>query len=539
MSSSPINTRDPLNAGPGSSSTPHEAAPAAETSNLPSPRSVIRPLAGLRVRGEQLPGSGDSAQHAGKSAPEMFHVHEMWDRPTLNRVSAGSDAKFREGLATAYLTLVDGISDSKANVDAHLWTEQTSLHALYRNDSEVEIPHSMLARAPVTVHLKGEIPALVDKFPADFRKAITSLYNHPAGENIGARADINRAIYTGLYKQSAMAKELNVHIDTDTLAATRILAKSPSAAKAIGNDTVLFSDVSNRENQMKRLKSIQKQLNQIKLSEEPKPLTKEDVARLADMPQKSWSGQKSSSYGPTRQGVSAEEQENIDQLRKLGFSSHAVTPDESENDVLVVSPFSRDSGIVLSRMAQNLDNNRPLNLQSAWGQIGIQPWTKYLMELNRDPRAGETAMKKSDILDYFNLAEKIRKNGPAIDAKINALNERIQNSPIGSKERADAEHELGALRYIKFGCNTLVESFVNENTFFPQIRDATSAHMEAVDKLTSKTLFGARAPSIVSNSWHDNEESVLMSYSSSDEVARRVFAELKGMIRASTAEDRY
>lgn len=66
--------------------------------------------------------------------------------------------------------------------------------------SEVEIPHSLLAAAPVTVHLKGELDRMIDQqAPGKFKNALSTIRRHPLGENIGARADMTRALYTNLH----------------------------------------------------------------------------------------------------------------------------------------------------------------------------------------------------------------------------------------------------------------------------------------------------------------------------------------------------
>jgi hypothetical protein len=542
--------------------------PDATGNRQPAQRPLLGPLAEFPSR-SRAARRDEAGPHDCTALPALVHMHDMWGRPTRSQLSTGRNFDYRASLSSAYLTMVDGKSESHANanleVDAHLWTDEKNLYKLLRpvvksNGSEVEIPHSMLARGPVSVHFKGEMDAMIGSLKSKDednstvlkqKRALMDLHTHPVTENIGARADINRALYTFLHKQRPgdNYSELNVHIDIDTINATRLQKYSQGEKKEV----VQSSEIDNLANEKMRLMAMKTQLDHLTLPNAPTPLTAEETARLAAQPQRPWSPLTSSSSpnNPMRQTGSPSVQANVERLGKLGFSPHVGSdlPDGSgtiENDFLVVRPLSREAGNVLSDIAENLKitENFTRDNVSIADRFAILARRNALdlMSLNGSDWP-EKEINHSTLVDYFILAEKIRKAKPVIDEKMKTLRDRVDQSADRSEARENAESELQALQYIYATSVKLVENFVNHTTFVPQgRRDGSgeySAMQKAVHELTTESLFGADVPQTSTGSWASGGHLEKTNLWPDDEMPRKVFREVKAMLRTPTMEDLY
>jgi hypothetical protein len=152
-------------------------------------------------------------------------LHAIWYSQSALQPSSSRDPAFRKQLASTYLRLADAMHGAPANVQAHLWTDRASAFALHlpvvnHDGSEIEIPHSMLRKARVTVHAERDLHAMIDAIadPA-LRRTVAQLHDHPAGENIGFRADVLRQIVTLLHRRDdTHGRALNIYADRDTLA---------------------------------------------------------------------------------------------------------------------------------------------------------------------------------------------------------------------------------------------------------------------------------------------------------------------------------
>ena len=496
---------------------------------------IISPKAG---------GSSSQAKGKNTSKNDTVHVHGMWYQPTpLPRVTS-RDQKFREKLVAAYIGMENGTRDLPPNVKAHLWTDRKSMHALYMpvvksNGTEIELPHSMLAKAPVSVHLEGELEELIAQVQdKELRTTLKEIHNHPAGENIGLRSDLVRLLYGILYSENTKGAkgeqktEFNMHIDIDTLAEanfTKVLnQQSPG--------------ISSRPDELQRakieLQAMHKSLEMMKLPEKPEPLSKEEVAVLADRPQKSWSVQTSVEKSGSPVVIP-------NKLQKRGYVVH-----KRENDIIGMIPGHQKAIKVANRTHCLLKTG---NFKSELSELWVNSNRTYINcnnslrelinlfhRLNGGLKIPESkALDQKKVIDYFRLAEKIRKMRPELQKIMNALTFIARDETQNMQERDTAKMRIEALRAIYKASCSLVESFVNKSSYFPQVATSSREEYEEFLKLL-QPVFDVDPPYVTTNSWkgvalESTEEN---SYAGSEyEVqAMYVFAEIKAMIRPSEAE---
>lgn len=482
---------------------------------------------------------------------DTVHIHGMWYQPTSRPRVTSRDQKFRGKLVTAYLDMVHGASDLPPNVKAHLWTDRKSMHALYMpavkpNGGEIEIPHSMLAKAPLSVHLEGEIEELIAKVPyKELRTQLEALHNHPAGENIGLRSDLVRLLYGILYSENAegakdgQEAEFNIHIDIDTLAATH---PEKAAIQLNQNHTKRLSGLQRAKLE---LQAMHKSLETMKLPAKPAPLSKEEIAALAGRPQKSWSA-----HVPLKKAGSTVV--IPDKLRKRGYvaHNHKYVAYNDENDLLGMVPGHPNAIKVANRTYRLLKNG---NFKPGLSDLGVHFFRPYIFfgnilekkvklfhRLNggvNEPKS--KALNQQQVVDYFRLAEKIRRMRPALQEKMNALTLIARDETRIAQERDTAKMRIEALRSIYKASCKLVESFVNKSSYYPQIAASSMKTYKDFRKLLQPIL-GIEPQYVTTDSWKGNplESTEKNNYNGPQYMAQEnlVFEEIKTMIRLSEAE---
>lgn len=505
---------------------------------------MFKLCATTNIISQKAGGSSSQEKGTNTSKNDTVHVHGMWHQPTpLPRVTS-KDQKFREKLVTAYIGMANGTRDLPPNVKAHLWTDRKSMHALYMpvvnpNGTEIELPHSMLAKAPVSMHLEGELEELIAQVQDEgLRTQLKELYNHPAGENIGLRSDLVRLLYGILYSENTkgvkgeQTTEFNIHIDIDTLAEANF-------TKALNQQS---PKISSRPDELQRakmeLQAMHKSLEMMKLPAKPKPLSKEEVAALADRPQKSWSVQTSVEKSGSPVVIP-------NKLQKRGYVSHM-----RENDIIGMIPGHKKAIKVANRTHCLLKTgNFKSELSEPWAQsnrnyVNCNTHLKEQINLFHRLNGGlkipkSKALDQQQVIDYFRLAEKIRKMRPALQEIMNALTFIARDETQNMQERDIAKMRIEALRAIYKTSCSLVESFVYKSSYFPQA--ATSSREEYKEFLELlQPVFGVNPPYVSTNSWKGValESTERNSYAGSayEVQAMYVFEEIKAMIRPSETE---
>ncbi len=482
----------------------------------------------------------------------------MWYQASPHERVTSENPRFRERLATAYLTMTHTALRLPGNADAHLWTDRRNLRALYMPIGEVEIPHSMIARGPVSVHVAGELEGLIDDKAGvglrDFRK----LNAHPAGENIGLRSDIERLAYTTLYTSPhdraagapEASGELNIHADIDTLEsaetarlrnvrltddlddalAKAVMAKKPqfsSLEKADDLDGAESDDLDESEvgdldgsetddldstgsddldrekfdalvDEMEKLMAMKQEIDGLKLPAKPPLLDPNARLALISQPQKSWFRPPLAQPPAARVPSDAKiDPQVIEDLRMGGLSTR-----DGENDILVVAPQSNAARRIARTIVERLEGqDDPVetfsNLATDY-RDDAHSIARYLGSLDGHlPDARPREEQTRILLDYFRLAERIRKLKPALQEKLDGLSAIAGSKTMHRADRAAAKHKARALTRIYARSTQLLENFVNMSTYVAQVEHSSSRGPEKL----MKALLGAKAEATTTDSW--------------------------------------
>lgn len=505
------------------------------------------PRAFLNIFSSKTDASPSEKKTAAAPDTDKVHVHGMWYQPSPQPRITSRDQHFREKLIAAYMGMANTATDLPPNAKAHLWTDRKSMHSLYMpvaksNGSEIELPHSMLAKAPVSVHLDGEIEKLISQVSNKKLTAkLEKLLNNTAGENIGLRSDLARLLYGSLYSESAKKNkgkentEINIHIDVDTLAATNM----EKGAKQLGQDRV--GNLDDMQRAKIHLLAMHQSLENMNFPEKSKPLSKEEVAVLAEQPQKSWS-----TFNPVEKP--AEDPLAIPaSLRKLG-----VVADSGENDVLGMIPHHKKAFKVAEKTLHVLETGKykikrglPREIARAYKEHEkhVQEYAKFFHRLNGKEDIPESrTLDQKYVVDYFRLAEEIRKMKPALQEKMDALTRIAQDKTKSEQEQGIAKMKIDVLQSIYRASVRLTGSFVNKSSYFPQTETSTKKTSEKFQNF-SNLVFGVKPPTAFTGSWKggalDTDEINNYDRNSPQYKAQEklVFADIKVMIRSRSTDD--
>jgi len=184
----------------------------------------------------QVPNMFIDVSERAQSSRETINAHAMWYQASPLPRHTSRDQHFRKQLIDAYLVVSGNEQETASNFKHHLWTDRRNAHALYMPCGEIEIPHSLLARTPVSLHFDGDIEELINNVPdTELRKKLNYIFHHPAIQNIGMRSDLVRTLYGLLYSEKSKfpdgeptpvkseAMETNIHVDIDTIEGNRRL----------------------------------------------------------------------------------------------------------------------------------------------------------------------------------------------------------------------------------------------------------------------------------------------------------------------------
>lgn len=117
---------------------------------------------------------------------DSLNLHAIWTSVSRYAPASSSRQSYREKMATAYITSSFAANRAPKNVNASLWTDMDrNLSALLRpvvrpNGSEIEIPHSMIAKSRLNVHPRDDIQDMIRAVDDDAtRLMLTKIYHHP------------------------------------------------------------------------------------------------------------------------------------------------------------------------------------------------------------------------------------------------------------------------------------------------------------------------------------------------------------------------
>lgn len=409
------------------------------------------------------------------AAPDNIDLHAIWYSPSALQPSSSRSPAFQRELATAYLQLVDSMHGAPANVQAHLWTDRVSEFALHRpmvgpNGSDIEIPHSMLRAARVTVHPERDLHALIDAIadPA-VRDTASKLYDHPAGENIGLRADILRQIVTTFHqRQPATGRPLNAYADRDSL-----------GNMASIRDRVAVGHTG---------------------TPQPEGLAhaKMSIRALAE-----------SLSTPQRPPCVIP-----DAIQSEGFATRG-----RENDLVAAVPGAPRALSIMSEMhytLHNVDYSGPLSGPMTTGELNnpdLLRSTIQLCETNlrvllacfASWRADANIPMQQEInpknaLTKFLLAERIRGIRPQLQQRIHELDAQI-NETANFSTRLRLRREVASLKCIFALYMDYIRLFVNLCSYSPQVMQANAATTNGVSNLYNEVVGAMPGSFDTAGSW--------------------------------------
>ncbi|MCR4468343.1 hypothetical protein [Burkholderia sp. SCN-KJ] len=497
----------------------------------------------------ELTRSGREPGHAAaRQEGDSVHIHGMWYQSSPHPRVGSRDSNFRQHLASAFITEVAGTSNLPPNVDAHLWTDRRNLKALYTpivrsNLSELEIPHSMISRTHLKIHLEGEIEALISNFPdPEHRKMFSELFNHPATINIGFRSDIVRLLYGILYTKASVKSgggkesEFNVHVDIDTLDAgmAKKATKQGFAAYKSG-----FVD-QDFENAKLNLKAAHVSLSQrtVGAGVSPPP-SKNEFDKLITQPQKSWSRSipvDNSSGKPVKISES---------LRSEGYGTL-----NKANDVIGMSPHHHEAvqvakntlKLLKTGMYDNLDESADFSALEHF-ERKIQYFGGMLHMMNANGVPDEmNAPSQAELLDYFRLSEKIRKLKPELQAEVNKRSDIIKSNGSSDAEIEAARTQIKAIRNVYKLSGSFIEAFVNKHSYFSQIANVPDSGNPEFKRLF-ESMLGFDEVSASSGGWKadrldiDEIELGIDNEGIDFEDGVDALANMRKMIKPSTTDD--
>ncbi len=391
-------------------------------------------------RSEALGTPASAAQRPADDAD----VHAIWYSQSALQPSSSRDPAFRRQLATTYLRLADAMHGAPANVQAHLWTDRASAFALHvpvvnPDGSEIEIPHSMLQRARVTVHPESDLRAMIDAIPDPaLRRTIAQLHDHPARENIGFRADVLRQIVTMLYRrQDTRRAALNVYADRDTLADMAGIRDW----SALGNEGMPPAAI---EGQDRAKLSIRAMANSLAMPQRPPCVIPAAI-------------------------------------QSQGFATH-----DHENDTLAAVPGAERPLSIAREMlntTQAVGYSGPISDEMTTAQqqtphalqTGIRQGIAHLASLTSGAGIPERpGIDPQEALTTFLLAERIGRIEPQLQQRINELEAQAgATADPATRQRCIGEISSMMTVYEKYG--RFIENFVNLCSYFPQVAQSSQA----------------------------------------------------------------
>jgi hypothetical protein len=396
------------------------------------------------------------------AAPDNVDLHAIWYSPSALQPSSSRSPAFQRELATAYLQLVDSMHGAPSNVQAHLWTDRVSEFALHLpmvgpDGSDIEIPHSMLRMARVTVHPQRDLHAMIDAIadPA-VRDTARKLHDHPAGENIGLRADILRQIVATFHqRQPTTGRPLNAYADRDTLAQMVRVRNQV----AVGDNSALLPEG----------------LDRAKIA----------IRALAH-----------SLRAPQRPPCVIP-----DAIQSTGYATRG-----RENDLVAAVPGATRALSIMDEMRNTLRNVRyagPLSDPMGRQEIADPNHMKATIDLcetnlrmmladfaswracSRIPSQREINPKKA--LTTFMLAERIRRHQPQVQQLIHDLDRQV-NATSNAYFRSQHLRRIASLKFVYTRHMDFIRLFVNLCSYIPQVMPATEATRTGMNDLYKEVV---------------------------------------------------
>lgn len=393
---------------------------------------------------------------------DSLNLHAIWTSVSRYAPASSSRQSYREKMAEAYVTASYAANRASKNVNASLWTDMDkNLSALLRpvvraNGSELEIPHSMIARSRLQVHPQNDIPDMIKgvEDPA-LRLMLTKIYHHPLSENVGARSDLLRHLCGMLDKG-----KLNVYMDIDDL--TKALTSEVLMLKHYRH--LSFDDVT-AMSPFDRSKLLITAIGSELLHK--RMLTKTIVVPAKVLSQGHLTFQSENS---TQGQVPRHKQgERVAQYMLMAMDSGVYTGKRLFNKLRTKAgeyrkseswgyeaPLKFISGMTkLAAVAPNVQANK-----------GI--YADYIAKLGQITETDHLSANRT-LIDHFRFAESLRQSQGEIQHDINGLVDSITHGNLSPAEKEHAQGQIAARHLMFSQCMQLIEATVNVSTYLSQV----------------------------------------------------------------------
>jgi hypothetical protein len=490
-----------------------------------------------------LPWTKD--QESKERAGDKVNVHIMWEpKDPYPRVTS-RDKNFQKNLLTACIELADTSRGLPRNAQAHLWTDRKGVRALnmpsvLAGDVEIEIGRSMLSRLPFHLHRRKELCHLIAMVKSDDdRKMLRELLYHPANVNIGFRSDVERALYCFLYsarkKSSTRSgkRELNIHIDVDSLAAI----KEKIAYLKAGHQEESFK-CGDFDNAKAVIKAMGEEIKNLPLPPESDELTEPELKAPAERPQKS---RRAPAAGESRTGEKVKIPKSV---LKTGYLTRS-----NENDLIAMVPKNIKARAVVESIHAGLRSGTYMPPRFYSDLISFEDGKRQHAQifhmLNSPPGTNPGAPDTDLTVSYYRLAQRIVDSKEDLIRKVLGMpgtSESGPNSLKVSTTNLNVRMRVKAIEEIFRQSTEFISDFVNAHTYVPQLANNSTKEWKKFSKIT-EPVFGVKPDKAKTHSWAATFPYVEYHFQVDAGSAQyqlckwQVFKEIKAMLRSQTDDD--
>ncbi|MGY2289043.1 hypothetical protein ACW9H6_04435 [Pseudomonas sp. SDO528_S397] len=393
---------------------------------------------------------------------DSLNLHAIWTSVSRYAPASSSRQSYREKMATAYITSSFAANRAPKNVNASLWTDMDrNLSALLRpvvrpNGSEIEIPHSMIAKSRLNVHPRDDIQDMIHAVDDDAtRLMLTKIYHHPLSENVGARSDLLRHL-CGMLDPG----KVNVYMDIDDM--TRALTSEVLKLKKYRH--LSFSDISampGRERAKLLITAIGddglfKKMQNKTITVAPKILSKGHLTLGAENSMQAQVPRHKQGERVARHMLMA-----MDSGVYTGKSlprSLRQKPSEFRQDERwgYEVPLKVLSGLTkLATIAPDQANSQGF-------------YADYLAKLGKMSRDDQASAQPA-LIDHFRFSESVRQSQGELQHAMDALVDATKDEALPAAEKERLFSKIAARHLVFSHCIQLIEATVNVSTYLAQL----------------------------------------------------------------------
>lgn len=395
-------------------------------------------------------------------------------------------------MAEAYITASFAANRAGKNVRTSLWTDmQGNLSALLKpvvraNGSEIEIPHSMIARSRLQVHPQSDVQDMIEAVEdTELRLLMMEIYKHPMSENVGARSDLLRHL-CGMLDIG----KLNIYIDVDELTKTLI-----NAVTKLSNYSHLSHD------DLAQMSEVDKARMLIRAIGDAMIYHSAQQKKIAVAPKIFSQGHLTWGYENSVQGQVAGHKQGarVAKIMLNAMNSGKYNgPSLSDSFSAMPSKFVHD---------HRLGYTAPLKFISELTKLSSaapdRAFRSFVLKL-KDIAQSHSAPINRLLIDHFRFAESVRQSQKDIQYLIDQEIDLLKAPGLSKDARRCSEEQIAGLKTIFDSCIQLISSAVNVSTYLSQVGSHSTKKYEQKDKefdALFRDMFAGAPFQGTNNSW--------------------------------------